>query len=677
MFLLCFLFGVTVLGTAGSLSVAASVDAVDGRLIGLLLYASAPGVAALVLARRTWAGGVRVRWALLALQVWLVVGALGTLGAGSGRGVTQLVVPITITVLLFRRTSREWFALPVSVRAERRPFRLTRMIKWRTDGGQSAAEYAGLIVLVAAIVTGLVTTGVGGQISGGLRSAVCEITGSACGGGQAGPVAADGEDGTGGSGGDHSDDGAYGPGYDETDDGYDRTDDHADDGAYDPSLRDPNGRYEGEDDNNGDGDDGESCTSGFGAFFSCAGDELGGAFDGFVIDGVGGDISDAWDTITDPGQVIEDTVEYGRGLGEQWLDDAAGATDKWSDGDYLGALGDWGEASLNTGLTVLDDSFVGDEVREMLNNGDYGQALGLVGWNVGSSFIPGYGQYRWLDRLTGGGDRDTPDGDGDSPQEQDDALPSCPTNHSFLPGTPVLLADGSRMAIDEVRVGMRVIATDPESGRTEARSIERTITTYDDKDFTRLTVLTDSGTETLTATDTHPFWLTDKVRWADAGDIKPGDDLRTPAGTSVQVTAVEHYTKRQVTHDLTVNGIHTYYVLAGSTPVLVHNSSGCAEDAYAIEDHVIPRHTRGGAEADATKSLFEDGVNLGELAAGSAGQIGHYQPATGNIRYFITGREIVGTDRHGLPTNTYTIVRDGRDGELITMHPGLPRDLDP
>jgi len=37
---------------------------------------------------------------------------------------------------------------------------------------------------------------------------------------------------------------------------------------------------------------------------------------------------------------------------------------------------------------------------------------------------------------------------------------------------------------------------------------------------------------------------------------------------------------------------------------------------------------------------------------------------------------MVGTDRNGLPTKTYTIVRSGRDGELVTMFPGLPRDLD-
>ena len=39
----------------------------------------------------------------------------------------------------------------------------------------------------------------------------------------------------------------------------------------------------------------------------------------------------------------------------------------------------------------------------------------------------------------------------------------------------------------------------------------------------------------------------------------------------VQITALHHYTKRQRTHDLTIDDIHAYYVLAGATPVLVHN----------------------------------------------------------------------------------------------------------
>ncbi|MFP8964932.1 hypothetical protein ACLIYP_30920, partial [Streptomyces nanhaiensis] len=42
-------------------------------------------------------------------------------------------------------------------------------------------------------------------------------------------------------------------------------------------------------------------------------------------------------------------------------------------------------------------------------------------------------------------------------------------DHSFLPGTPVLLADGSRRAIEEVRAGDLVTVTDPYRGLTTVR----------------------------------------------------------------------------------------------------------------------------------------------------------------------------------------------------------------
>ncbi|HEY9371307.1 polymorphic toxin-type HINT domain-containing protein, partial [Streptomyces sp.] len=155
-------------------------------------------------------------------------------------------------------------------------------------------------------------------------------------------------------------------------------------------------------------------------------------------------------------------------------------------------------------------------------------------------------------------------------EEESERKPvTCPTKHSFPPGTRVLAGGGLSLPIEAVRLGEQVLATDPVTGLTTLRTVTRTFTTYDDKDFTRLT--TSAGT--VTATDTHPFWLVDEHRWADAGDIKPGDQLRLPSGSTLQVTAVTRYTQRQTTHDLTVADLHTYYVLAGRTPVLVHNSS--------------------------------------------------------------------------------------------------------
>lgn len=62
--------------------------------------------------------------------------------------------------------------------------------------------------------------------------------------------------------------------------------------------------------------------------------------------------------------------------------------------------------------------------------------------------------------------------------------------------------------------------------------------------------------------------------WRDAGDLHSGDLLRTAAGTYVQITAVAHRSAERRVHNLNVRELHTYYVLAGATPVLVHNTGG-------------------------------------------------------------------------------------------------------
>ncbi|MEV4362714.1 hypothetical protein [Nonomuraea sp. NPDC049625] len=67
----------------------------------------------------------------------------------------------------------------------------------------------------------------------------------------------------------------------------------------------------------------------------------------------------------------------------------------------------------------------------------------------------------------------------------------CAKPHSFPPGTQVLLADGAPRAIEDIRIGDQVTATDPETGLTAARSVTNTITTENDENFTRLIVATD------------------------------------------------------------------------------------------------------------------------------------------------------------------------------------------
>ncbi|MER7969458.1 polymorphic toxin-type HINT domain-containing protein [Streptomyces sp. NPDC096080] len=144
----------------------------------------------------------------------------------------------------------------------------------------------------------------------------------------------------------------------------------------------------------------------------------------------------------------------------------------------------------------------------------------------------------------------------------------------FLAGTGVLMADGQTKNIEDIKVGEKVLATDPRTGEKSEREVTATIITESDKKFTDLTIATPDGGKHLTATYEHPFWVISKQDWVAAGDLEPGMTLRTDDGASVKITATRQYTASARTYNLTVEGVHTYYVLAGETPVLVHNSNG-------------------------------------------------------------------------------------------------------
>ncbi|WP_127501856.1 RHS repeat-associated core domain-containing protein [Actinoplanes solisilvae] len=152
---------------------------------------------------------------------------------------------------------------------------------------------------------------------------------------------------------------------------------------------------------------------------------------------------------------------------------------------------------------------------------------------------------------------------------------ACPVAHSFVAGTPVLLADGTTKPIEEVEPGDTVAAGDPSTSLDDAaKQVTHTIRTDDDKQFVDVQV----GSSTITTTEHHPFWSETRKAWVSAGDLREGELLRTAAGTYVQVTAVRSYQHKEVTYDLTVDDLHSYYVLAGAAAVLVHNCD--------MDDHV-------------------------------------------------------------------------------------------
>jgi RHS repeat-associated protein len=240
-----------------------------------------------------------------------------------------------------------------------------------------------------------------------------------------------------------------------------------------------------------------------------------------------------------------------------------------------------------------------------------------------------------------------------APAADEITAPSCSVlPHSFTGSTPVLMADGSTKAIDQIKVGDQIADSVPGQTGTQTNTVTNVIVTKTDHDFVNLTVapLTSStaadmfsaaatpargsttksnlkkaavslaaaltaivGTPTtqhtadptstplgqsvaaaslvttqrggtLTTTFHHPFYDITQAAFVDAQNLKPGDELQTPTGRAL-VTSVRLYHANTVTYDLTIGSLHTYYVVAGNTPVLVHNSTciGFANDLAAAQ----------------------------------------------------------------------------------------------
>jgi hypothetical protein len=151
--------------------------------------------------------------------------------------------------------------------------------------------------------------------------------------------------------------------------------------------------------------------------------------------------------------------------------------------------------------------------------------------------------------------------------------------NSFLPGTKVLMADGSAKPIEEVDVDDQVRASDPETGEEGNRPVTALITGNGAKKLVKITVDVDgdeAGDGTVTATDGHPVWVDNQQKWLDAGALKPGMQLLTPDGARVAVIAVVAYGAVATVHNLDVDDIDTYFVVVGGKPVLVHNAEACS-----------------------------------------------------------------------------------------------------
>ncbi|SOD84404.1 polymorphic toxin-type HINT domain-containing protein [Streptomyces sp. Ag109_G2-15] len=137
---------------------------------------------------------------------------------------------------------------------------------------------------------------------------------------------------------------------------------------------------------------------------------------------------------------------------------------------------------------------------------------------------------------------------------------------SFPAATPVLLADGSVKRIDAVKVGDRLLATDPDAGTTGPEPVTSTFSHSAD----RLLQISFADGGRILTTPGHRMYVPGRG-WVHASSLHRADSLRTPTGALHTVAGIRPVAAPQQVWDLSIADLHTFYVLAGRTPVLVHN----------------------------------------------------------------------------------------------------------
>ncbi|MFI6680464.1 polymorphic toxin-type HINT domain-containing protein [Kribbella sp. NPDC050470] len=97
--------------------------------------------------------------------------------------------------------------------------------------------------------------------------------------------------------------------------------------------------------------------------------------------------------------------------------------------------------------------------------------------------------------------------------------------------------------------------------------------------------------EVVTTTEDHPFWNATDHMFQRADQLDAGDRLLTPTNETERVVGIRPGSQQVATaYNLTVDGTHTYYVIVGNKPVLVHNTCGPNLDAMSAAGRALDKN---------------------------------------------------------------------------------------
>ncbi|MEH0579166.1 ricin-type beta-trefoil lectin domain protein [Streptomyces sp. B21-108] len=154
---------------------------------------------------------------------------------------------------------------------------------------------------------------------------------------------------------------------------------------------------------------------------------------------------------------------------------------------------------------------------------------------------------------------------------------------SFSPDTPVLMSGGKTKEIGKIKVGDKVESADQKTGKHVGSRAVQHVWINHDHDLLDVTIRTKDGrSATIHTTANHPFWDDTAHTWVPAGKLHRGDSLNTPGDHHAYVVATHPTPGTADRWNLTVQQLHTYYVVAGGVPILVHNTNTGCPTSYAL-----------------------------------------------------------------------------------------------
>ena len=148
-------------------------------------------------------------------------------------------------------------------------------------------------------------------------------------------------------------------------------------------------------------------------------------------------------------------------------------------------------------------------------------------------------------------------------------------NTCFIAGTMVLTASGL-IAIENVKIGDKVISADIETGDASEKTVLETYVRKVDK----LIHLVINGEELVTTED-HPFFVQGRG-FIEAGNLFVGDKLISANGEDITVEALEIEQCEEVVtvYNFKVGDYHTYFV--GENAVWVHNKNCTPQNRQSV-----------------------------------------------------------------------------------------------